>query len=43
MLLLAATDKPDVLDSAFLRPGRFDRKVIFDRPDVVSRVKILQV
>jgi hypothetical protein len=40
---LAATNRPDVLDSALLRPGRFDRQVTVDRPDVAGRVRILQV
>jgi cell division protease FtsH len=40
---LAATNRPDVLDSALLRPGRFDRQVTVDRPDVAGRVKILKV
>ncbi|MBA0745704.1 hypothetical protein Gogos_008271 [Gossypium gossypioides] len=43
VIVLAATNRPDVLDAALLRPGRFDRQVTIDRPDVAGRVKILQV
>ncbi|KAI3949755.1 hypothetical protein MKX01_040972 [Papaver californicum] len=43
VIILAATNRPDVLDAALLRPGRFDRQVTVDRPDVAGRVKILQV
>eukprot|EP00892_Ulva_mutabilis_P007098 jgi/Ulvmu1/4760/UM020_0045.1 len=43
IILLAATNRPDVLDSALLRPGRFDRQVTVDRPDVAGRVAILKV
>lgn len=43
VIVLAATNRPDVLDSALLRPGRFDRQVMVDRPDVAGRVKILEV
>jgi len=43
VIVLAATNRPDVLDSALLRPGRFDRQVTVDRPDVAGRVKILKV
>jgi cell division protease FtsH len=43
VIVLAATNRPDVLDSALLRPGRFDRRVIVQRPDKVGREKILQV
>ncbi|MBA0756025.1 hypothetical protein Gogos_020314 [Gossypium gossypioides] len=43
VIVLAATNRPDVLDAALLRPGRFDRQVTVDRPDVAGRVKILQV
>ncbi|KAL9445816.1 hypothetical protein AB3S75_013658 [Citrus x aurantiifolia] len=43
VIVLAATNRPDVLDSALLRPGRFDRQVTVDRPHVAGRVKILQV
>ena len=41
--MLAATNRPDVLDNALLRPGRFDRQITVDRPDVKGRVKILEV
>jgi cell division protease FtsH len=43
VIVLAATNRPDVLDPALLRPGRFDRHVIIDRPDWRDRVKILEV
>eukprot|EP00232_Nephroselmis_pyriformis_P001105 CAMPEP_0182912570 /NCGR_PEP_ID=MMETSP0034_2-20130328/37580_1 /TAXON_ID=156128 /ORGANISM="Nephroselmis pyriformis, Strain CCMP717" /LENGTH=742 /DNA_ID=CAMNT_0025049245 /DNA_START=4 /DNA_END=2232 /DNA_ORIENTATION=+ len=43
VIVLAATNRPDVLDSALLRPGRFDRQVTVDRPDVQGRVRILKV
>lgn len=43
VILIAATNRPDVLDPALLRPGRFDRQVIVPRPDVRGRTKILQV
>jgi len=43
VIVLAATNRPDVLDSALLRPGRFDRQVTVDRPDVQGRVEILKV
>ncbi|KAL6779055.1 FTSH1 [Auxenochlorella protothecoides x Auxenochlorella symbiontica] len=43
VIVLAATNRPDVLDSALLRPGRFDRQVTVDRPDVSGRIAILQV
>src|ERR1700688_3181786 len=43
VILVAATNRPDVLDPALLRPGRFDRRVIVDRPDIRGRIKILQV
>eukprot|EP00270_Netrium_digitus_P008023 TRINITY_DN2372_c0_g1_i1.p1 TRINITY_DN2372_c0_g1~~TRINITY_DN2372_c0_g1_i1.p1 ORF type:complete len:727 (+),score=233.33 TRINITY_DN2372_c0_g1_i1:78-2258(+) len=43
VIVLGATNRPDVLDSALLRPGRFDRQVTVDRPDVQGRVRILQV
>lgn len=42
-LVLAATNRPEVLDSALLRPGRFDRRVIVDKPDLKGRVDILKV
>jgi len=43
VIILAATNRPDVLDPALLRPGRFDRQVIIDQPDVVGREAILKV
>lgn len=43
VILLAATNRPDVLDHALLRPGRFDRQVVVDRPDVRGREGILKV
>ncbi|KAI8473957.1 MAG: peptidase family M41-domain-containing protein [Monoraphidium minutum] len=43
VIVLAATNRPDVLDQALLRPGRFDRQVTVDRPDVQGRVAILKV
>ncbi len=43
VILIAATNRPDVLDPALLRPGRFDRQVVVPRPDVRGRMKILQV
>ncbi len=43
VILVAATNRPDVLDPALLRPGRFDRQVVVPRPDVKGRLKILQV
>jgi cell division protease FtsH len=43
VILLAATNRPDVLDAALLRPGRFDRQVVVDRPDVRGREGILKV
>jgi len=43
VILLAATNRPDVLDPALLRPGRFDRQVVVDRPDVRGREGILKV
>ncbi len=42
-IILAATNRPDILDSALLRPGRFDRRVVFDLPDVKSREEILKI
>jgi cell division protease FtsH len=42
-IVIAATNRPDILDAALLRPGRFDRQVIVDRPDVEGREKILEV
>jgi cell division protease FtsH len=43
VILMAATNRPEILDPALLRPGRFDRKVVIDRPDLVGREKILRV
>ena len=43
VILIAATNRPDILDPALLRPGRFDRRVTVDRPDVAGREKILGV
>jgi len=43
VILVAATNRPDVLDPALLRPGRFDRRVVVDRPDVRGRESILKV
>jgi cell division protease FtsH len=43
IIVLAATNRPDVLDPALLRPGRFDRQVVVDRPDVKGREEILEI
>jgi len=43
VILMAATNRPDILDRALLRPGRFDRRVILDLPDVKGRLEILKV
>jgi cell division protease FtsH len=43
VIIVAATNRPDILDPALLRPGRFDRRVILDRPDMRGREQILQV
>jgi cell division protease FtsH len=43
VILIAATNRPDVLDPALLRPGRFDRQITVDTPDLAGRIKILQV
>ncbi len=43
VILIAATNRPDVLDPALLRPGRFDRQIVVSRPDLKGRVEILQV
>jgi len=43
VILIAATNRPDVLDPALLRPGRFDRRVVVDRPDINGRLGILRV
>jgi len=43
VIIMAATNRPDILDPALLRPGRFDRRVVLDRPDIVGRTAILKV
>jgi cell division protease FtsH len=43
IIIIAATNRPDVLDSALMRPGRFDRQVVVDRPDYAGRLEILKV
>jgi cell division protease FtsH len=43
IIIIAATNRPDVLDAALLRPGRFDRQVVVDRPDFAGRLEILNV
>ncbi|MBU0705326.1 MAG: ATP-dependent zinc metalloprotease FtsH [Chloroflexi bacterium] len=43
VIIMAATNRPDILDPALLRPGRFDRRVVLDRPDIKGREGILQV
>ena len=43
VILIAATNRPDILDPALLRPGRFDRQIVVDRPDRIGRRKILEV
>ncbi|MGH2908487.1 MAG: ATP-dependent zinc metalloprotease FtsH, partial [Solirubrobacteraceae bacterium] len=43
VILIAATNRPDILDPALLRPGRFDRQIVVDRPDRLGRKKILEV
>jgi len=43
VIILAATNRPEILDSALMRPGRFDRQVLVDKPDFKGRVKILKV
>jgi len=43
VIVMAATNRPDILDPALLRPGRFDRRVILDRPDMNGRIAILKV
>ena len=43
VIVLAATNRPDILDPALLRPGRFDRRVVLDLPDIAGRLKVLQV
>ena len=43
VIIIAATNRPDILDPALLRPGRFDRRVVLDQPDINGRIAILQV
>jgi cell division protease FtsH len=43
IIVIAATNRPDILDPALLRPGRFDRQIVVDRPDVKGRLEILKV
>lgn len=43
IIIMAATNRPDILDQALLRPGRFDRRVVIDRPDMKGRRKILDI
>jgi len=43
IIIIAATNRPDILDNALLRPGRFDRQVVIDRPDIIGREQILEV
>ena len=43
ILILGATNRPEILDKALLRPGRFDRQIIVDKPDLKGRVEILKV
>ena len=43
IIVIAATNRPDVLDAALLRPGRFDRQIIVDVPDYKGRLGILEV
>lgn len=43
IVILAATNRPDVLDKALLRPGRFDRRIIVDKPDLKGRIEVLKV
>src|SRR6476646_3922958 len=43
VIIMAATNRPETLDAALLRPGRFDRTVVVDRPDIVGREAILKV
>jgi ATP-dependent metalloprotease FtsH len=43
VIIMAATNRPDVLDSALLRPGRFDRQILIDKPDLNGRIKVLDV
>ena len=43
LVVMAATNRPDILDPALIRPGRFDRRVVLDMPDVVGRKEILAI
>lgn len=43
VIIMAATNRPDILDSALLRPGRFDRQILIDKPDLQGRVEVLEV
>ncbi|MEY2421137.1 MAG: cell division protease FtsH [Acidimicrobiaceae bacterium] len=43
VILIAATNRPDILDPALLRPGRFDRQIVVDKPDIIGRTQILEV
>ena len=43
LIIIAATNRPEILDSALLRPGRFDRQVLVDRPDKRGRERILEI
>ena len=43
VIVIAATNRPDILDPALLRPGRFDRQVVLDRPDIIGRLAVLNV
>jgi len=43
IIIIAATNRPDILDPALLRPGRFDRQITVDRPDVKGREAVLKV
>ena len=43
IIMIAATNRPDILDPALLRPGRFDRQIVVDRPDIIGRQEILNV
>ncbi|MBE9595103.1 MAG: AAA family ATPase, partial [Proteobacteria bacterium] len=43
IIMIAATNRPDILDPALLRPGRFDRRIVIDRPDILGREDILKV
>lgn len=43
VIIMAATNRPDILDSALLRPGRFDRQILIDKPDLSGRMQVLEV